>query len=243
MLTHLRKDWVRLLVAGLCLGVFVAILVRAGAGGQARAALHSALPAVVALFALTAALSLALLGNAVFGLRDKALEQARRVRDLAWQIHDEFAESKTPAVRSLVASHIDPLLTLNLTEYPETVKYSGWSKRLKRFLSAVPESPERDRLVARHLLVLEDEVNLLGLLFIPRIIARLHVEVLTRAFLVVVLGVLVILLGSLLPHGAVADLVAAGAAWLVCIFAALELLVVLSYVRQESSQEAATPEE
>ncbi len=122
----------RLLLALLPLGAFLPVVVSTGSAAPARKDLCGVLPIVVALFAFIATISLAILRNSVFGLQDKTMEQARRVRALARSAYDELAEGASLPIRSLVGEHIEPLLRVSLREIHHRRRYSDWSKGLER---------------------------------------------------------------------------------------------------------------
>ena len=139
---HFRKPWVRVAVLLPFIAILNTVLLVGSDSTEVRSRLLGTIPSITLLFAVTAALTLAVLSNAVFGLRSISFEQARRVRELAWEMIDEYSQSEHLAIRSVIDEHVKPLVQLRLVDYQDPDKYSEWSAGMSMGISTVIASAE-----------------------------------------------------------------------------------------------------
>lgn len=131
---------------------------------------------------------------------------------------------------------IVPLLCLGREQWLDINNYKEWSRSVRpQILRLVERKP---LLLPRHFLRLEDEVNELGVLYLRRVIVTQSVSIVTGAFILIAVAMAVIAGASISPHGVIADFVVLNICAAVIVFAILELLVILSFVRQEALNEA-----
>lgn len=212
-------------------------LLLGGGAALVRERILGVVPAISLVFAIMSALLLALMRNAVFGLREKHREQTRRVLKLAWQAEDEYGASDDPAVRKLLDERIALLLSTPAQDYQEPENYVEWWDDVEPSLDQLRKSPNGFRLFYRYLLPLEHELNELGMLCIRRHIVDLHLKTLRESFALVIAAICLVALGGVLPTGDAADISLAVAAIGVVVLAPVQLAVVLSYLWQEAREE------
>jgi hypothetical protein len=173
--------------------------------------------------------------NYVRGLRDAYERKVSDVRDLLERFFDEHKESQDPDVRLIIDTYITPLLELNM---------GAWHsfEPVKEILPRVDEPARRlhrrDRtFLPRYLLRIEDTTNELGILLIRRIVSQLHIDNVSGTFLLVAFGISVLAISSFVPNNPVGNFVAVWLSLSVVVLAVVELLLILSYVRQEGREE------
>lgn len=127
----IRKTWFRVSWLCICLGLAnIAILVGVSAPGLRYDVLRL-IPAVSILFAVTAALALAIMSNSVFGRKAEAYRIARDIRERAWAIIDRFSDTRVNTIRSLLQVHIRPLAAFSLREYQSAPDVSDFGTTLR----------------------------------------------------------------------------------------------------------------
>src|SRR5664280_2219549 len=205
---------------------------------------QSSLEALIAtsiIFAITAGLILAIINNFVKGLRDQFIEQARRVRQLAWECYDNFVKVDNQEFRTFFSKHILPLAEKGLREWSEMENIQNWGKDIEKGLIKLIKmdnhAPGIYEFLYRYLLPLEDELNILGLLYIKRVLVLRHATTATGVYYLLCFAVVVITLGKVLPATPTFNLLVLNGAIAVITYAILELLFVLSFTLQEVREE------
>lgn len=199
-----------------------------------------ALQSATFLFAICAAISLALYTNYVKGLRESYLKRLLDVRSALENFYDEHRNTQDADVQSLLNTYIIPLLFLNTHQW---MTYDPYVREiLPKVVAPAAAIHGKDPVfVARYLLRIEDETNELGLLYLRRVITRLHLETINGAFVLVAVGIGALGFTYLLPSGFVGDFLIVNIASAIVTFAIIELLILLSYLQQEGREEE--PEE
>ena len=238
---NIRHMWVRLGLAGAAMAILTLILLLAADPNALSGRLVSSVPGISVVLAVMSTLVLVIMSHSVFGLRDRVRDQTRRVWELAWQAHEEFALSEGEAAQEIANKHIGQLLDLPLDQYHDPENYLGWKDNIDELLDKLREEPGAYRLMFRYLLPLESELNELSILYLRRRIARFHLRTLSESFVLVVIAICVVVLGTIFPGGRAISIVLANSALGVIVLSPLQLLVVLSYVRQEALEETIQP--
>lgn len=206
-----------------------------------RRSFLDALIATSVIFAITAGLILAIINNYVKGLREQFIEQARRVRQLAWDCYDYFVGIDNQEFQTLLSAHVRPLAEKSLREWSQIENIQNWGKgieeQLMKLLKMDNPPPGRYKLIYRYLLPLEDEISQLGLLYIKRVSASLHAQTAAGVYYLLCFAVVVIALGKVLPSTPTLNLAVLNGAAAVVTYAILELLLVLSFTLQEVREE------
>lgn len=206
-----------------------------------RRSFLDALIATSLIFAITAGLILAIINNYVKGLREQFIEQARRVRQLAWDCYDNFVGIDNQEFQSFFSAHVSPLAEKSLREWSKIENIQNWGKgieeQLMKLLKMDNPPPDLYKFIYRYLLPLEDEISQLGLLYIKRVSASLHAKNATGVYYLLCFAVVVIALDKVLPSTPTFNLIVLNGAAAVVTYAILELLFVLSFVLQEVREE------
>ncbi|HUO77487.1 MAG TPA: hypothetical protein VMU21_07905, partial [Thermodesulfovibrionales bacterium] len=113
----------------------------------------------------------------------------------------------------------------------------GIDDQLTKLLKMDNPPPGLHTLLYRYLLPLEQEMNQLSLLFIRRVLAKLHVNTTSGVYYLLCFAVVVIAVGKVLPSTPAIDLAVLNSAVAVVTYAVLELLFVLSFTLQEVREE------
>lgn len=205
---------------------------------------HSFLDALIAtslIFAITAGLILAIINNYVKGLREQFIEQARRVRQLAWDCYDNFVEIDNQEFKTFFTAHVLPLAEKSLRDWSQIENIQNWGKgieeQLIKLLKMDNRPPGLYKFLYRYLLPLEDEISQLGLLYIKRVSASLHAKTATGVYYLLCFAVVMIALGKVLPSTPILNLAVLNGTAAVITYAILELLFVLSFTLQEVREE------
>lgn len=211
-----------------------------------RTAFVDALIATSLIFAITAGLILAIINNYVKGVREQFIEQARRVRHLAWDCYENYAAIDQPDFQDLFSSNILPLAKTSLSEWSNIENIQNWGKnvdeQLVRCLKLENHPPRFNTFLYRYLLPLEDEINLLGRLYIRRAATELHARTATGVFYLLAFAVAIIAIGKIMPSATIIDWVIVNCAIAVITYSVLELILVLSYLLQEVREESVREE-
>ncbi len=230
----IRQTWFRLVVLALVL-CSINVLLSGSGYSSARGEAIKALQSSTFLFAICAALSIALFTNYVNGLRDAYLERVSNVRDLLEKFFDNHNRSDDEDIQRILKTYIVPLLRLNTRDW---VIFDP----IRDISDAIPEPAtrldERDRsFLPRHLLRIEDEINEMGRLYIRRVISGLHLKTITGTISLVAAGILALGFSYIVPTGQIGDALVVNVSATIVILAVLELLLILSYLQQEGREE------
>ena len=205
---------------------------------------HSFLDALIAtslIFAITAGLILAIINNYVKGLREQFIEQARRVRQLAWDCYDNFIGVDNKEFQTFFSAHVRPLAEKSLREWSKIENIQNWGKGIEEQLMKLLKMDNPPvglyKFIYRYLLPLEDEISQLGLLYIKRVSASLHAKNASGVYYLLCLAVVVIAFDKVLPSTPTLNLLVLNGAVAIVTYAILELLFVLSFVLQEVREE------
>ncbi|MEW6066787.1 MAG: hypothetical protein AB1610_00605 [Nitrospirota bacterium] len=206
-----------------------------------RRSFLDAVIAVSLIFAITTGIIMAIINNYVKGLREQFMEQARRVRTLAWDCRDYFAGIDDKEFQTFFSQFIRPLAEKSLREWSQIENIQNWEKgideQLLKLMKMNNPPPGLYTLIYRYLLPLEDEISQLGLLYIRRAAATVHVNTATGSYYLLCFAVGVIAFGKIMPSTLTINLAALNGAAAVVTYAVLELLFVLSFLVQEVSEE------
>lgn len=197
----------------------------------------SALLSITVIFAITSAFSLALHFNYVRGLRFQFLNQLRSVRKKIWDFYEETQQYTDPKIQDLIHKHIVPLLQFSKTDWFEFNEVKSWSKGIDKSVDDIKSGNEKNIILFKHLLPLEEEVNELGLLFIRSIVSPVLIKLTTGVFSLIAIAISIIFFGKILPYGTIQNIILANSAIIACCYAVLELLHILSYLKQEAKEE------
>lgn len=110
-------------------------------------------------------------------------------------------------------------------------------------MEAIPESKDKELLIDRYLLPFEDAINELAVVWIRRILVKHHIQILVDSFGLVVLAMLTMAIGSLLPDRLAISVLVINISVGILAFAPVQLLLTLSYLRQEASEESIESED
>ncbi len=230
----IRNSWFRLLIVGLALASVNSILIyapSAAARGKALTALQSS----TLLFAICAALSIALVSNYVKGLRETYLKRVSNVRDMLEKFFDNHNTSNDPDIKEILVNYILPLLYLSTREW---LMFDPIKDITKKITKPLEKLHARDyTFLPRHLLRIEDEINEIGLLYIRRICSDIHLKTISGTFGLVAVGIIALGFLYLLPTGISSDLIVVSISTTIVVLAVLELLLILSYLQQEGREE------
>lgn len=236
-----RRSFRLLLVFITVIGVDLLVLSSSNDITNYRRSFLDALIATSLIFAITAGLILAIINNYVKGLREQFIEQARRVRQLAWDCYDNFVGIDNKEFQTFFSAHIRPLAEKSLREWSKIENLQNWGKgiedQLMKLLKMDNPPPSLYRFIYRYLLQLEDEMNQLGLLYVKRVSASLHAKNATGVYYLLCFAVAVIALDKVLPTTATLNLAVLNCSAALITYAILELLFVLSFVLQEVREE------
>ena len=230
----LRKSWFRVLVVGATPALL--LLIYPFTDAQAlREGTTKALHASTLLFAVCTALSLAVLNNYVKGLKDTALKHASEARNILEDLYDEFHDSNDQDLKEIVNEYIIPLLCFAT---PQWLSFDPLKPVLGRVVEPLTRVVETSPGIApRYFLRLEDEINQLGLLYVRRVVSDLHARTIEGSFLLVCAGIVGILAVGVMPLSPMLNYIAIALAIAIVVFAILELLLLVSYVKQEAREE------
>lgn len=232
--TLLRKSWFRLLLVTAAL-VAVMVFYPFADVDKLREGMTKALQASTLLFAVCSAISLAVFNNYVNGLKDAALKRITDVRGIIEKLYDEFHDSEDEDLQEIVNCYLLPLLSFST---PQWLDFDPLKPVLERIVAPLTRLHERNpAIVPRYFLRLEDEINELGILYIRRIISDLHTRTIEGAFHLVCVGIIGIFVIAILPIGFTLNFIAVATATAIAVLAILELLLLISYIRQEAREE------
>lgn len=200
-----------------------------------REGLAKALQASTLLFAVCTALSLAILNSYVKGLKEAALKRISDTRDLIEKLYDEFHESEDPDLKIIVCDYLLPLLSFSTNEWLSFDPINDARKGMEEPLTRIHE--RNDVIVPRYFLRLEDEINELGILYVRRVISGLHSDTIKGSLLLVCVGIVALVFVMGAPAGLVTTSLAINVSLAIIAFAVLEILLLTSFIMQESEEE------
>lgn len=200
-----------------------------------REGMTKALQASTLLFAVCTAISLAVFNNYVKGLKDSALKRITDVRGIIEKLYDEFHDSEDEDIQEIVDDYLLPLLSFST---PQWLDFDPLKPVLERISEPLTRLHERNpTILPRYFLRLEDEINELGILYIRRIISELHTRTILGAFHLICVGIIGIFVVAILPISFTLNFIAVATATAIAVLAILELLLLISYIRQEAREE------
>jgi hypothetical protein len=194
-----------------------------------------ALQATTLLFAVCAAMSIALFTNYIRGLRDTYLAKMSEIRNLLEKFFDEHNDSRDPDIESLINEFVIPLLGSNTDEWFQFEKINEIRKTIVTPVARLHK--KKNWFLARYLLRFEDEINELGLLHIRCVVTELHIKNISGTFFLIAFGMSVLGMSYLFPNSPRGNFIVMALSASVVIFAVLEVLLILSYFKQEARDE------
>lgn len=229
-----RKSWARVSIVVTAIVAVNTALIFNGSDDIRVNALRS-LQSSALLFAVCIAVSLALFTNYVKGIRDSFLNRSSKIRDMLEKIFDEFKDTEDPDVKEIIDRTVVPLLNMTTDDW---IRFVQANSILERLTDPLTRLHERDKsFIPRYFLRVEDEMRELAKGYIRIVASSIHVETVSGAFYLVTFGILCIGLSFAVPVGQMGDLVIASATTAIVSFGAIELLLILSYLRQEAREE------
>jgi len=201
------------------------------------------IPSVSLLFAISTALLLALMSNAVFGLKKQLSEHIHKVRERAWDCYEQYSESDDKAIQVLLKKNLELLLCLPAQSFNDPEEYKPWEDGIEDLLNSMKMTSENFRLLHKYLLPIEEDINHIGLLFVRRVIVNGHLKLLLETFSLIIVSMATTILGGLLPSTMYVDLIIACIAAGVLVLAPIQMLVVLTYFHLEAREERLNTEE
>ena len=233
----IRKSWFRVCIVILTLTALNYCLPYADLASLREGA-SKALQATALIFAVCTALALAVLNNYVKGLRESSLKRIDDIRSLIEKLYDEHKCSNDPDIREIADDYLLPLLGFTTDHW---LLFDPIKPTLEKIVEPGTRLHARDdSVLPRYFLRLEDEINQLGILYIRRVIAGLHLQTIRGVFILVCVGILTIVAAFALPSTPIANTVSINASFGVIAFSIIELLLLMSYIAQEAEEE--TPE-
>lgn len=229
-----RKSWFRLLTVALALACANALFIYVPSDSFRSEAIK-AIQGSTLLFAICAALSIALFSNYVKGIREAYLKRVADVRDRLENFFDEHGKSNDPDVQKILMDCIVPLLNLTTRQW---MVFDPINEIMDKITEPATKLHTREKtFIPRHLLRIEDEINEIGLLYIRRVISGIHLKTISGTFILVAVGMLTLGFSYLIPAGRMSDLVIVNISTTIVVLAVLELLLILSYLQQEGREE------
>jgi hypothetical protein len=233
----IRQSWFRvgvvcvvLVALNLCLPEANLAILRDGAS--------KALQATALIFAVCTALALAVLNNYVKGLKEASLKRISDIRSIVEKLYDDHIDSEDSDIQEIIHDYLLPLL--NFTTY-HWLAFNPIKATLEKIVKPGTRLHAKDSsMLPRYFLRLEDEINQLGILYVRRVIAGLHLQTIRGVFILVCIGIVTIVAAFTLPSNPLADTVSINASFAVIAFSVVELLLLTSYISQEAQEE--TPE-
>ena len=234
----LRKAWFRLIIVALILvivNVILANFLADSSSASLRVEAIKALQGATILFAISAALSIALFSNYVKGIRERYLDRVSNIRDLLEKFFDEHRSTGDPDIQDLLDDFVLPLLSLGTNAWVTFDPIRNISEKIVDPATRI--HARDDTFLPRYLLRIEDEIDELGVLYIRGIITGLHLKTISGAILLIASGIISLGFSYLIPNGPINDLLVINISITIITFAVLELLLILSYLQQEGREE------
>jgi hypothetical protein len=238
---YFRKIWVRALITSITLLVVTLLFADDAITSSARKNASQTLLGSTLLFAICTAISIAIFTNYVRGLSQAYEDKVSTVRDLLENFFDDHKDSDNPDLQEIINTYIIPLLSLNMEAWSafEPVK----KIRLRIDEPAFRIHENNPSFLPRYLLRIEDTINQLGVLYIRRIVSQVHSDNISGTFLLVAFGISVLAISNFLPQSSTGNLVAVLLSLSVVILAIVELMLMLSYLKQEAREELPADED
>ncbi|MCG8037762.1 MAG: hypothetical protein JAZ19_12095 [Candidatus Thiodiazotropha taylori] len=200
-----------------------------------RESIANALKSITLIFALLVALSIAFFNNNINGLHKLYSEKVMSIRDKLESFHDLFHKSEDELIKQLYGSLINPLLCLSYEEWMTFDKANSIRTNNDELLEKIQDANQE--ILPRYLLRIEDEINLLGLLFIRRILVSSNMKIMEGGIILVITGMVSIALSYVLPSMDLFNYLAILFGAAVISLALIEVVFILSYYRQVSRDE------
>ncbi len=232
---YLRQTWIRAIAVSVLLLVAAFVFADQAVTDAVRESASRSLIGVTVLFAICAAISIAMFTNYVRGLSQAYEDKVGNVRDLLEKFFDAHKDSGNADIQTIVRSYVIPLLRLNMGDWHAFEPVKEITPRIVEPASRLHKSDPS--FLPRYLLRIEDTINQVGLLFVRRIVSQLHVDNVTGTFILVAFGIVVIALSNLLPQTPTGNLIVVWLSMSIVVLAVLELVLILSYLRQEAREE------
>jgi len=193
------------------------------------------IPVISILFILVTALTLALFSSIVFGTRKAALDQARLVRKRMFDILDNFSDSKNNAIRSFLIVHIEPMACMSASEYLEDIVV--WKSDIERSLDAIQDTTDKQHLICRYLVALEDEIDLLSYFYIQRkAISIFFLPLIIDSVGIVIFAMLILICGVILSSTG-SSIFLANVAVAIIVYTPIQALIVLAFLHLNARDE------
>ena len=231
----IRKSWFRIsLVAGILIAVnFYAI--SNDSFLELRENSTNLIKSIAFIFAIISTLSLAIFFNYIRGLRKDYAEQIRRVRKVCWEFYEKHNNSPDQIVRDIIDNNVSKLLKLSFKDFFNYENYHAWSEEVECNLSNI--KTDKNEVIFKHLTLIEDEINELGLLYVRNVVSLVHYELINGTFFLILFGIISLLTGSLLPHNTILDPAVANSNIIFFIFTIIEIILIVSFLKQEAREE------
>ena len=175
--------------------------------------------------------------NYVRGLSLAYEDKVSDVRDLLEDFLDDHIDSDDPDLQIFISLYVVPLLSLDMQSWHsyEPVREIIHQRELDE--SAFRLNKNYPTFLPRYLLCLEDMINQVAVLYIRRVVSQLHTENVSGTFLLVAFGIAVLALSNFLPQTSTWNIIVVWLSLSVVVLAIVELLLILSYLKQEASEE------
>ncbi|MBI5435509.1 MAG: hypothetical protein HY937_00060 [Nitrosomonadales bacterium] len=232
---YFRKTWFRSLIISVALVVAALLLADEATTNSARESASRTLLGATLLFAICSAISIAMFTNYVRGLNQAYEDKVSDVRDLLEAFFDDHKDSDNPDIKIIISTYIIPLLSLNMDDWHAF-------DPAREILPQIDEPATRlhksnPAFVPRYLLRIEDTINQVGILYVRRVLSQLHTDNVSGTFILVAFGIAVLALSNFLPQTSTGNIIVVWLSLSVVVFAIVELLLILSYLRQEAREE------
>ncbi|WP_156863910.1 hypothetical protein [Casimicrobium huifangae] len=233
-MTLIRKSWFRIGIVCVVLAL-LNIYVPYAELTLLREGASKALQATALIFAVCTALALAVLNNYVRGLKESSLKRIADIRSLVEKIYDAHKDSDDPDIREIRDVYLLPLLTLTTGHW---LQFDPMKPILEKIVEPGTRLTKKDgSILPRYFLRLEDEINELGILYLRRIVAGLHLQTIQGVFVLICIGMITIAAAFSLPNTPLCNVISINASFATIVFSTLELLLLMSYISQEASEE------
>ena len=232
---YFRKSWIRSLIISITLLVVALLFADEAITNSARESASQTLLASTLLFAICSAVSIAMFTNYVRGLSQAYEDKISTVRDLLEDFFDDHKDSDNPDIQEIIVAYIIPLLSLDMQAWHAFEPVKEIRLRIEEPAFRLHES--NPSFLPRYLLRIEDTINQLGILYIRRIVSQVHSDNISGTFLLVAFGISVQAISNFLPQSSTGNLVAVLLSLSVVALAVVELMLILSYLKQEAREE------
>jgi len=201
-----------------------------------RGAAQNALQGIAVLFAINAAMAMALYTNYVSGLRSRYIQQVSRVKEVLESFLDEYCTQNDDDAQEIIEELIYPMLSAGENAWWQ---FDEVNEMRKNCNDAMIRLHEKDvRALPRYLVKVEGEMNELGLLYIQRVTSTLNFQVLGNTIWILAFGMLVIAFGHIIPKGNIADSFVVLTCIAAITFSILGVFHSFSFLAQEAREES-----